>query len=338
MSVLRLPWPRPPRAATPVLPVFLPYAACPCRCIFCAQHVQSNTQPEPVPDALERLRHTLQERGARGARPAEVAFYGGTFTALPAAELATCLALTRTAIDNGTIVCARCSTRPDAVTPDILRTLRDAGFTTIELGVQSFNGAALRCAQRGYDADTALRACALVREAGLTLGVQLMPGMPGVTPQIFLQDVAAALAAGAQMLRFYPCLVLEGTLLAHAWRTGSYAPWALAQTVATLAEGWLMANKAGVPVIRMGLAHEVELHAHTLAGPQHPALGALVQSTALHATVTRAMPGTLRALHAPRWTQGYFWGHKGSLREAWAALGIEQTNVVWHAFSELHLH
>ena len=212
----------------------------------------------------------------------------------------------------------------------------------MELGVQSFADAALRAARRGYDGAAALRACARVKEAGLALGVQLLPGMPGTSPEIFLADVPLALNAGADMLRFYPCLVLEGTGLAGFWRAGAYEPWDMESTLDALARGWLLARAAGTPVIRMGLAPEVSLAGAVLAGPCHPALGARVMSRALFMTVrdlAAREPGgqPLARLEAPRACQGYFWGHGNELRPAWAGLGLGPRNVRYGADPVLRL-
>ncbi|MDO5484604.1 MAG: radical SAM protein, partial [Desulfovibrionaceae bacterium] len=225
-----------------------------------------------------------------------------------------------------------CSTRPDCLDAAVLRRLREGGCTTVELGIQSFAPTALALAGRGYDSPMALAACALVREAGLALGVQLLPGMPGVDDGLFLADVRTALSAGAHMLRFYPCLVLEGTPLARWWREGRYRPWDMEQTLAALARGWLLAQAANVPVIRMGLAPEPSLAAAVLAGPVHPALGARVMARALLLAVAAARaehrPGKpLHSLEVPRHCQGHFWGHRGELREKWGLLGIGPHNL-----------
>ena len=225
------------RVRTPVVPVFLPFRGCPVRCVFCAQDVQTGladanplpgTAAQAVPQVstgigqvLNEARQKLRHRHDAGHPPAELAFYGGTFTALPESELAACLDLAREALEQGWISSFRCSTRPDRVDAATLLRLRSAGCGVVELGVQSFNDSALAASRRGYTGATALAACATVRAAGLKLGVQLLPGMPGHNPQHFAHDVPTALAAGAHMLRFYPCLVLEGTGLAAMWREGS---------------------------------------------------------------------------------------------------------------------
>lgn len=292
----------------------------------------------------------LQMQHARTGRAMEVAFFGGTFTALPSDTFELCLSVLRQWRKDGLVTRARCSTRPDAP-PSRLHRLVEAGFNTVELGIQSFEAQALVQSRRGYTPDTALRACAAVREAGLELVVQLLPGMPGVTPEIFYRDVAVALEAGAEMLRFYPCLVLRGTELARLWQEGQYTPWSLDEAVDALTEGWLLAHAHRIPVIRMGLAPEPGLAEHILAGPQHPALGAIVQAEALCRTVEAAVKknvetggsdaGTqlakLRALHVPRFCQGYFWGDKGSLRPRWKRLGITKENITWHEEDTLEL-
>ena len=336
------------RVRTPVVPVFLPFRGCPVRCVFCAQDVQTGladanplpgTAAQAVPQVstgiaqvLNEARQNLWHRHDAGHPPAELAFYGGTFTALPESELAACLDLAREALEQGWISSFRCSTRPDRVDAPTLLRLRSAGCGVVELGVQSFNDSALAASRRGYTGATALAACATVRAAGLKLGVQLLPGMPGHNPQHFAHDVPTALAAGAHMLRFYPCLVLEGTGLAAMWREGSYKPWPLEATLDALAQGWLAAIRAGVPVIRMGLAPEPGLAQAILAGPVDGELGGRVKGRALLLAVREALqapdlrlkslPESGFALRLPRAMQGFFWGAGGELRPAWAALGL----------------
>ena len=333
---------------TPVVPVFLPFRGCPVRCVFCAQDVQTGiADANPllgaaataslqvstgIAQVLHEARQNLRHRHDAGQPPAELAFYGGTFTALPESELAACLDLAREALELGWISSFRCSTRPDRVDALTLLRLRSAGCGVVELGVQSFDDSALVASRRGYTGAMALAACAAVRAAGLKLGVQLLPGMPGHNPEHFAHDVPAALAAGAHMLRFYPCLVLEGTGLAAMWRDGSYTPWPLATTLDALAQGWLVAMRAGVPVIRMGLAPEPGLAQAILAGPVDGELGGRVKGRALLLAVGEALqapdlrqkflPESGFALRLPRAMQGFFWGAGGELRPAWAALGL----------------
>ena len=335
-AVERVPFPWPQtRAAHPVLPVFLPFAGCPARCVFCAQDKQTGVETpgsgsEGVARALDLVSAALEERAIRQAAPVEVAFFGGTFSAQPENIQEACFARLRPWRERGLVAAVRCSTRPDAVSPGRLQHLKALGLDTVELGVQSFSSRALSETGRGYTREQAADACRRVREAGFALGVQLMPGMPGADAAVFQADVAQALDLGADFLRFYPCLVLEGTELARLWRAGAYVPWDLELTVRELARALLTAGKAGVPVIRMGLPLSGDFTPHIPAGPAHPALGALVQAEALHHYIYERVAGrSVAALYPPRSCRGFFWGDKGGMRERWAALGLHRENVVW---------
>lgn len=229
-------WSAPRRSACPIIPVFLPFHGCPAHCVYCAQYTQTGQGPIPFPDILDKVGTVLRARALAGLPPPELAFYGGTFTSMPEKEQRQCLDLATYAIQRGLICSFWCSTRPDSVDVPTLTRLRDAGCSTVELGAQSFADAALAAARRGYGG-AAAAACNLAKQAGLNLGVQLLPGMPGVSPEVFICDVSAALRMGADMLRFYPCLVLAGTELAREWRAGGYRPWGMEVCLASLAQG-----------------------------------------------------------------------------------------------------
>ena len=329
------------RRADRILPVFLPFAGCPGRCVFCAQDRQTGSGGN-VDGNLRAAAALLDE--IRPEQSIELAFYGGTFTALPAEQRKKALALYTRYRNSGKVNCGRCSTRPDALgagTPSaVLRELAEAGLDLVELGVQSFSDTALHLARRGYDGTGAEAGCRAVPAAGLKLGIQLLPGMPGVTPEVFLHDVDRALELRPACLRFYPCLVPEGTELAGMWRAGNYAPWTEEETVAALGEGLRRAWEAGVPVIRLAVAPEPVFDTALLAGPRHPALGGLIRAEALLRTTERALRrlgGAPGRLYLPRACQGYMYGHKGALRARWAALGLPPERIVFTAGEDARL-
>ena len=219
----------------------------------------------------------------------------------------------------------------------MLDRLAEAGLDLVELGVQSFDDGALDQARRGYDGRAAEAGCRAVTAAGLALGIQLLPGMPGVTPDVFLTDVDRALALRPACLRFYPCLVPEGTELAALWRAGRYVPWSPEETVKTLGEGLRRAWAAGVPVIRLAVAPEAAFDAGLLAGPRHPALGAEIQAEALLRTVQTVLAHLNRpprGLSLPRNRQGCMYGQRGALRGTWLALGLPPERIRFHAEPE----
>ncbi len=322
------------RAAT-IVPVFLPFSGCPCRCVYCAQDRQTGTGCSPVADVLEGVLRRLDAVPSSGDR--ELAFYGGTFTSLDDRDRQECLALLDSLLARGEIRCARCSTRPDALSAAMLDELLRHGLSLIELGVQSFDDGVLALSRRGYGRKTAIRGCGEVLEAGFELGVQLLPGMPGSTPEIFLRDVDTALSLCPSCLRFYPCLVPEGTVLAAWYREGRYCPWPLDETVDALAQALTLAWAADVPVIRLAVAPEAVFDASLLAGPRHPALGSMIQAEALLRTVKgllREHGGHAVRLELPARCQGFLYGNRGCLRPHWEALGLNRENISFVAVEQ----
>lgn len=328
--------PEPKKLSPAIFPVFIPFSGCAQRCLFCSQEVQTGRRQTPVAQALDAAEQGLLQRRAAGKTPPEAAFFGGTFTALPEEDFALCLERAAAWVRRGLAVSLRCSTRPDALDAAVLAGLRGAGFGTVELGVQSFADGPLAKCVRGYDGAAARRGCVLVRESGLRLGIQLLPGMPGQSAAEAEEDVAVAAAFAPDCVRLYPCLVLRGTGLEALWRHGSYAPWELEPAVHFLARACLRFWNQGIPVIRMGLAEEPGLREAVLAGPRHPSLGNRSRSRALYLHIS----GQVEALRGDRegtpealclcvpWRyQGELWGWRSELKPAYAALGVASENV-----------
>jgi len=317
--------PEPEPVRSVVRPVFLPFAGCPYRCLYCAQDKQTGRHGADLDAILREMDAGLEQALADGRGPYEIAFYGGTFTALPPPWPEAFLAVAARFRERGLVTRVRCSTRPDCVDPGLLARLRASGLDMVELGIQSFDDEALRKSGRGYTGETARAACAMVGDAGLALGIQLLPGLPGDRPGVFAADVRAGAGLEPETARLYPCLVIRGTPLAGLWERGEYEPWSLDRAKRELAEGLNVLWGRGVRVIRLGLPPEGALENHVLAGPWHPALGQSVRGLALLETLRRRIgesrikPGRL---DVPRRYQGEILGHAGELAGEYAALGL----------------
>jgi histone acetyltransferase (RNA polymerase elongator complex component) len=153
------------------------------------------------------------------------------------------------------------------------------GVTTIELGIQSLDNKVLAASGRGHCGEDSLRAIACIKAAGLTVGAQLMPGLPGDTPASSFASLEQVITAGADFLRIYPTVVLKGTELARQYLAGEFVPLSLELGVSLCCLMLHRAAQAGIPVIRIGLQADEGLNAeNVLAGCWHPALGQLVRS------------------------------------------------------------
>ena len=157
-----------------IIPIFVPHAGCPNNCVFCNQkRISGSLFPacgKTVSDAVLPL-----EDGAGY----ELAFYGGSFTAIPAAQQEELLRAAQPALKRGAIRAIRVSTRPDAVGGEALDRLGSYGVETIELGAQSMCDDVLSASGRGHTSADTVRAAGMVKRCGFSLILQMMTGLPG---------------------------------------------------------------------------------------------------------------------------------------------------------------
>ena len=264
---------------------------CPHRCAFCNQTSITGINPHTNQSAItERLRDRLRFHPKRsGSR--EVAFYGGSFTGMAKALQVQLLSAVQPFIQEGLIDSVRISTRPDYVDPQTLNLLKEHGVVTVELGVQSMVDEVLCQSRRGHTADDVLMAAKLLHGHGFKMGIQIMVGLPGDDAGATGQTVDRVIRLTPHFVRIYPTLVLKGTLLEKWYRSGRYTPLSLEGAVDLCKKAFLRFHRAGIPVIRLGLqsSPELETTGCVLAGPYHPALGHLVESSLFYDMASHLM-------------------------------------------------
>ncbi|MFO8033165.1 MAG: radical SAM protein [Desulfohalobiaceae bacterium] len=337
---IRFPAPEPKKPKLRIWPVFLPFWGCRQRCIYCAQEQQTGSPRQSLQTHLQDLRKELTLAWKKGRPPLQLAFFAGTFTALPLGWQLKFLDLAQEFKEKGLITKIRCSTRPDRISLPWLHKLRYHGMDMLELGVQSFSTQVLAKSGRGYTQIQAEQACAWVRESGLELGIQLMPGLPGHNLRLWQKDVKATCSQRPDQVRIYPCLVLQGTDLEELWQRGEYTPWSLNSCITPLARALLRFWRRDILVTRIGLPQEPSLLAHIKSGPWHPALGDLVQSRALlYTLLTRAFllgPGP-KELLCPQSLQGQIWGPGRANLPRLRQAGISKSRTSFYPGQELIL-
>ena len=210
----------------------------------------------------------------------QIAFFGGSFTAIPQAEQLELLRVAAAHCGPGGFAGIRVSTRPDCIDQAVLQRLREHNVLAIELGVQSMDDAVLAANRRGHTAEDAVSASRLIRAYGFELGHQMMVGMYKDRPG-GAQETARALAAlKPDTVRIYPVMVLPETPLEQLYRAGRYAPLALEQAVDVCAELLEFFTAQGIRVIRLGLQDTPDLR-RAVAGVRHPAFRELCESRIL---------------------------------------------------------
>jgi len=261
-----------------IIPFFIEHRGCPHRCLFCNQNAITGTGTRDHLEQADKLRNTIDLWISRfeNRRQIQLAFYGGSFTCLPEVLQRELLNSANPYLARGDIHSLRLSTRPDCMSVEICELLRDYGVKTVELGVQSMNDRVLELSERGHSAADVRAAAVLLKRFGFSLGVQLMPGLPGETTNSFFQTVQDVIDLEPDFVRIYPALVIKNTGLEHLYNSSIYKPLSMNRAIALTSRARHLFLKEGIGVIRMGLQPSEELEKSVIAGPYHQAFGELV--------------------------------------------------------------
>ncbi len=261
-----------------IIPVFVPHLGCPNNCVFCNQNrISGALEPataETVKTAIENAAALTPKELKR-----QLAFYGGSFTAIPEAMQVELFEAAKPYLDSGFIESIRLSTRPDAIDGKTLERLKKYGVTTVELGAQSMDDRVLHLAGRGHSAKEVEDASKAVKAAGFKLILQMMTGLPGDSEESTVKTAEKIIALKPDGVRIYPTVIVKDTELCDMWRAGEYAEHTVEDAVQWCSRIVPMFEAAGIPIIRMGLNPTEDLSGgDALGGAYHPALGELVYS------------------------------------------------------------
>jgi len=274
------------------IPVFVPELACPNRCVFCNQRNISGTlvmpQPRDVVEIIENHLATIPP-----GSDTEIGFFGGNFTGIEPDVQQSYLEIAENYVMAGRVKSIRLSTRPDYIDKERLALLSKFTVTTIELGAQSLDDEVLRLSGRGHTTKDVEKASKLILEHGFSLGLQMMVGLPGDTPEKSIATVRRIVQLGASCTRIYPTLVIRDTELEQMYLSGKYVPLTLDEAIETTAEVSGIFEEAGVKILRIGLHPSEGLLGgeSLLAGPFHVAFGELVATAQWSAVFRQKLSG-----------------------------------------------
>ncbi len=268
-----------------IIPIFVPHLGCPNNCTFCNQkRISGQTKMVTAEDVKDTIKYYLSHFKDDN-KYVEVAFFGGSFTAIDTNKQIELLEAAQEYIKNKKVNSIRISTRPDAIDKDILKRMKKYHVKTIELGVQSTNNYILDKCKRGHTGEDVEKASKLIRRFGFVLGHQMMVGLPESTKQDEINTAKELIKLKPKIVRIYPVLVIKDTELANEYERGEYTPLTVGQAVERCKDIVDLFNRKKINVIRIGLQNTEEISdpstekSSVVAGPYHPAFRQLVESS-----------------------------------------------------------
>ena len=275
-----------------IIPVFISHQGCPHQCVFCNQdRIAGKYEEVFASDVRKIIDEYLETINSKGAT-IEVSFFGGTFTAIDVNKQKELLEVAREYKQKGLIHKIRLSTRPDAILPYILEYLKEYKVDIIELGVQSLDDEVLKKAGRGHTVNDVIVASRLIKEAGFTLGHQIMPGLPGDSFDIDIETTKKSIEMKPDICRIYPSLVIKDTPMEDMYNRGDYVPYSLDEAVYISGEMLKLYNEAKIKVFRIGLqpTDTITTGKDIVDGPFHPAFRELVEGHLICETLDKKCP------------------------------------------------
>lgn len=257
--------------------LFVPDEGCTHRCSFCNQKTISGKTEKPTADdvkkAAEAALHSRYD-----CRGGEIAFFGGSFTAIEREYMLSLLNAAALYVKNKSFKGIRISTRPDCIDEEVLSLLLSYGVTAIEIGCQSMSDRVLSLNDRGHTSKDIENAAHLIKAFGFELGVQMMTGLYGDDDEATVETAKKLIALRPDTARIYPTVVLKGTRLCELYEAGEYRPQTLGEAVSLCSKLLRLFNESEIPVIRLGLHSGGNVEEGYVAGAYHPAFRQLVNS------------------------------------------------------------
>jgi elongator complex protein 3 len=118
-------------------------------------------------------------------------------------------------------------TKPDWCDPEQIDRMLDLGGTKVEVGVQTTYERINREMHRGHGVQASIDANQRLRDAAFKVGFHMMPGQPGMSEEMCLEDFRRLFEDEKwkpDYLKIYPTLVVRGTATYDWWHRDEYEP------------------------------------------------------------------------------------------------------------------
>lgn len=256
--------------------IFVPHLGCPHQCSFCNQRHITGCKSLPKTTDVDEAVNIAISSSKYNKDNTEIAFFGGSFTAIEREYMLELLSAASKYVNNGTVAGIRISTRPDCIDKEILEILKNYGVTSIELGAQSMLDSVLIANNRGHLSGDIVYASKLIKEFGFSLGLQMMTGLYKSSEADDYLTAEKIIELKPNTVRIYPTITIKNTYLESLYKKGQYIPQTLEDAVSLVTKLEDMFINNNITVIRIGL-HTIEADSY-VAGPWHPAFRELCES------------------------------------------------------------
>ncbi|MFB6179788.1 MAG: tRNA uridine(34) 5-carboxymethylaminomethyl modification radical SAM/GNAT enzyme Elp3, partial [Halorientalis sp.] len=130
-------------------------------------------------------------------------------------------------------------TKPDWCDPEQIDRMLALGGTKVEVGVQTTYERINREMHRGHGVQESIDANRRLRDSGFKVGFHMMPGQPGMSEEMCLEDFRRIFSDPdwrPDYLKIYPTLIVEGTATFDMWHRDEYEPLGNDQAAELVAE------------------------------------------------------------------------------------------------------
>lgn len=257
--------------------IFVPHAGCPQQCSFCNQKTISGQQYAPTAKDVKKTCSLAMER-IKDKSNTEIAFFGGSFTAIDRKYMLELLTAAKEFLGEGKFKGIRISTRPDFINREILDILKSYGVTSIELGAQSMKNHVLEANNRGHTVEDVYNASSLIKEYGFELGLQMMVGLYKSSYYDETATMKRIIKIKPDTVRIYPVVILAGTRLAELYESGEYKPVSFEKITELCMNMLIEFEQNDIEVIKCGLHASDGVEGDMIGGFYHPAFRELCES------------------------------------------------------------
>ncbi len=265
-----------------IIPIFLNHKGCPHRCIYCNQKSAvgiSIKNLNEIDDTVKSYIKTQIEKYGKinpKYETTQLAFYGGSFTCLEKNEMINLLKIGKKYIYENFVDSLRVSTRPDCISEEILKILKEYKVKTVELGCESFSDNILKILNRGHTVEDIIKAYNLLKKEDFEISLQIMIGLPEEKDEDIEKIIYYLKELKPDFVRLFPLIVLKNTYLEKMYRAKIYKPITLEKAIKILGKIYKNCIEEGIKVIQIGLHYSEHLLKNYVAGPIHPRIGELV--------------------------------------------------------------